>query len=128
MDTTTISDLADLKKKLEEKSTAELQHSIRYNNLTEQASAIACTILAERGAPIPDSISEEILEDRYKKARSNSNRSFLLTIVVLGTWAVYGYLTGLFELGDQERLNRSMLITFLSIASIWGWGVLGRKK
>lgn len=123
-----MSDEADLKKRLEEKSTTELQHSIRNSHLTEQASAIARTILEERGAHVPEAIPEEVLEERYKKVRSNSNRSFLLTIVILCAWAAYGYLTGLFELGNQERLNRSMLITFLLIASIWGWNVLGKKK
>ncbi len=123
-----MSDDADLKKRLEAKSTTELQHSIQNNHLTEQASVLACTILKERGAPVPEAIPEEVLEDRYKKVRKNSNRSFFLTIVILCAWTAYGYLTDLFDLGNQERLNRSMLITFLLIASIWGWKALDKKK
>ena len=123
-----MSDAAELKKRLEEKSTTELQHSIRNNHLTEQASAIARTILEERCAPVPEAIPKETLEERYNKAQSKTNRNFFLTFIILCIWAVYGYLTGLFEIGDQERLNRSMLIAFLSIASIWGWDALCRKK
>lgn len=123
-----MSDATDLEKRLEEKPTNELQNSIMYNHLTEEASAIARTILEKRGAFIPEAIPEDVLEERHKKVRGNSNRSFLLTIVALCVWAGYGYITGQFEPGQEKRLNSSMLITFLSIASIWGWDVLGRKK
>ena len=124
---TTMSDTADIKKGLDEKSTAELQDAIRKRHLTEQACAIARAILEERDAPVPEPIPEEVLEEHDRKTRSNSNRSFVLTIVVLCIWAAYGYLTGLF-VGEQKRLDQSMLITFLFIASIWGWDVFGRKK
>ncbi|MES2365523.1 MAG: hypothetical protein V4563_06500 [Pseudomonadota bacterium] len=123
-----MSDATDLEKKLEEKSTNELQNSIMNNHLTEEASAIAHAILAKRGASIPEAISEDVLEERYKKLRGNSNRSFVLTIVALCVWVGYGYITGEFDSGQEKRLNSSMLITFLSIASIWGWDVLKRKK
>jgi hypothetical protein len=124
---TTLSDTADIKKRLDEKSTAELQDAIRKRHLTEQAYAIARAILKERDAPVPKPISEEVLEEHDRKIRSNSNRNFVLTIIVLCIWAAYGYLTGLF-VGEQKRLNQSMLITFLFIASIWGWDWFGMKK
>ena len=123
-----MSAMTDLKRRLYEKSTQELQDSIRHRHLTEEASSLACEILGERGAPIPEPIPEEVLEEGYKNQLRNSNRNFLSTVFVLGAWFVYGYQTGLFELGNQERLNQSMLVTFLLIAAIWGWDLLGKRK
>ncbi len=94
-----MADMADLKRRLQEKSTTELQHSIMHGHLTEQASVIARTILEERGAPIPKAIPEEILEEQHKQARSKSNRrfllEFLLAIAIICAWAAYGYLPGM---------------------------------
>ena len=102
----------------------ELQNSLKHNHLTEEASVIARSIPEVRVAATP----EEVIEESYKKTRSNSSRNFLITIILICMWAGYGYITGKFELGQQERLNQSMLITFLSIASVWGWDVLGIRR
>jgi hypothetical protein len=115
-----MTDAADIEKSLEEKSTTELQIAIRNSHLTEHASAIARAILEQRGVPIPGPIPEEVLEERHRTTLRNSNRSFVLTIIVLCLWIGYGLATELFEPGEQKRLNQSMLIAFVSIASIWG--------
>jgi hypothetical protein len=120
--------MTDLEKNLQEKPTSELQNALKYNHLTEEASVIARAILEKRGAAIPELIPEETIEGNYEKARSNSNRNFLITIILICVWAGYGYITGEFEPGQEKRLNQSMLITFLLIASVWGWDVFGRKK
>jgi len=86
-------DESDLRKKLDEKSTTELQDSIRNSTLTEQASAIARTILEARGASVPEAIPEDILEENYRNAQSGSDKNQLLIIVTICAWAAYGYLT-----------------------------------
>jgi hypothetical protein len=120
--------MIDLEKNLEQKPTSELQNSLKHNHLTNEASVIARVILEKRGAAIPEPIPEEVIEENHKKLRSNSNRNFLITIILICMWAGYGYITGEFEPGQEKRLNQSMLITFLLIASVWGWDVLGKKR
>src|SRR5437867_1278575 len=120
--------MTDLENSLQEKPTAELQHSLKFNRLTEEAAVVARAILERRGASIPEAVPEEVMEESFRKARSNSNRSLLITLVLLMFWAVYGYVTGQFEPGQQERLNQSMKITGLLIASVWGWGAFGKKN
>ena len=108
-------DESDLRKKLDEKSTTELQDSIRNNRLIDQASAIARIILKERGASVPEVIPEEILEESYRKAQSNSNKNQLLIIVTICVWIVYGYLTGGMggAAGSLGGFVGALLITFL---------------
>jgi hypothetical protein len=120
--------MTDLEKNLEQKPTSELQNSLKHNHLTNEASVIARVILEKRGAAIPEPIPEEVIEENHKKLRSNSNRNFLITIILICMWAGYGYITGEFEPGQEKRLNQSILITFLLIASVWGWDVLGKKR
>ena len=120
--------MPSLKENLQEKTTAELQNCIKYNLLIVDVASIARTILEERGAAIPEPVPEETIEANHKKTRGNSNRSFLITLVLICLWIGYALATGLFEHGQQNRLNRSMLVAFVAIASVWGWDVFGRKK
>jgi hypothetical protein len=118
----------DLEARIEEKSTSELQHSIANNYLTEEACKIACVKLKERGAPIPERIQEEVLEENRKKAKRNWNRKFMSTVIGVCVWAGYAYVTGQFRPGQQDRLSQSMLIVLVAIGPIWGWDIFGRKK
>lgn len=120
--------MTDLECSLQERSTAELQNSLKIKGLTDEAAAIAREVLRRRGANVPDSVPEEELEEGFIEAMSNSNRNFLITLALLVLWASYAFATGKFESGQQERLNQSIKITGLLIASVWGWSIIGKKK
>ena len=120
--------MIELEKSLQERSTADLQTAITYRHLTEEASTLAREILKARGVTPPDALPEEMLEEGFNKSRENSNKNFLITVAMLLLWGGYGFISGQFEHGQQDRLNQSIRIRGLLIASVWGWSAVGRKK
>jgi len=117
----------ELENSLQMKATSELQRYLKSNMFNKETAVIAQAILKERGAAIPEPIPEEALEESYSKARSNSNKKFLVVIFTIVGWAVYAYATGLFEEGQGKRLEHSVFVTGLFLATELGWIVLGSR-
>jgi len=117
-----------LQKVLDEKTTQELQTAIETNGLTEEAAVVAKKILLQRGALVPDPTPEDELEEQHEEIRTRSNQKFLTTLALLLVWVFIAVVSGMFDAGQQARLNGSMKVFGLIIAAVWGWDLLGWKK
>jgi hypothetical protein len=118
----------DLKESLQKKTTAQLQNKIKNGSLTESATQIAKSILISRSASIPEQISKEMLEKKYKDEKKKSNHKFLLSILVVCLGYIYGHFTGLFQNPEKQKIHNFLLVNLLELSAIWGWDIFGNRK
>ena len=60
-----------------------------------------------------------------KEAFADIRKAVIMVIIGVITWATYAYLAGLFESRDDKRLEKSVYMACLAIAS--ALGLLGRR-
>jgi hypothetical protein len=118
----------ELESNLQKKESSELQRYLKNNMFNSESTVIAKAILKDRGATIPEAISEDVIDGNARKERSASNKKFLLVLVTIALWIVYGFATGLFETGQEKRFQNSIFIIGLFLASELGWIALGNRK
>ena len=108
--------MQELEQRLRERETADLQRALHRNELVPEAASMARLVLTERGASIPEAMSDEQTESEYKGLLRSSNTKFWLVVVTIVGWFAYAELFDLFASGNGERLSRSVFVTGLSLA------------
>lgn len=113
--------MSELEERLREESTEDLQHKIRVNMLTEEASGIARAILLERDAAIPIPETEQEAEAKIKTSNRRSTQFFYSIIV----WAALVWLYVSYREHDVKGVQDFVYWTGLAV--FWPF-VMNRQK
>jgi hypothetical protein len=113
--------MSDLEERLREESTEVLLHKIRTNSLTDEATAIARTVLSRRNVAIPIPETEEAAE---AKIRASTRRSTLFFYSIVA-WAGLVWLYSAFHENDPKKLGD--FVYWSGLATFWPF-VIYRKR
>lgn len=118
--------MSDLEDRIRQRETEDLQKALYQNGLAPEAIEIAKVVLNERGASIPEPMSEEEVESEQRKLIKKSNYKFLTVVITIVGWAIYAAEFHLFDPSNGEKLQHSIFTVGLFLAFEFGW--IGFKK
>jgi len=111
----------DLEERLRQRDNSDLQRTLYRNEFTSEAANLATLILGERGASIPEPMSEEVMGAEQRDILRRSNAKFLVFVVTIVGWLLYAFAFDLFAPGNGERLSNSVFYTGLALVLELGW-------
>ena len=100
--------MSELEERIRRRDTQDLQRALHRNELIPEAIEIAKTVLAERGAVIPESLTEdEMSEERHARIKQSYSKLFIF-LLTIGGWYVYARYNHLFDAAHSEELEKSI--------------------